>query len=290
MTAVTGVFLALVALFSWGVADFLIQRSARYVGIIKTTLLIGLVSLVAFTPFVLDDLATITSSQLLLLFLTGCVLTVGSLLDFAALREGKMAVAEPIIGLETPLTVLFAVVIAHEDLSLFQIAVIGMIFIGTILIVTKQFSHLHYHKRLFEKGVKLAALAAIGLAAANFLVGESSQQLSPFLAIWSVGFIHVLVCAVVLLIQGKLHTVAKDVKRHPWTLIGQAIVDNVAWISFAAAALFIPISITASISSGYIAVAVLLGIFISREKVRKHQLFGVVLVSVGIAVLSYFYG
>lgn len=61
-------------------------------------------------------------------------------------------------------------------------------------------------------------------------------------------------------------------------------------MAFAAAATFAPISVATTISGGYVALAVLLGIFVSREKVKPHQMFGIALVSVGVIVLSYFYG
>ena len=289
MNPALGILLALIALVAWGVADFLIQRSARMVGIVMTMFLIGIVAAVGFLPFVLPEFSTITYAQALLLLGTGAMLTVASLLDFEALKEGKMAVAEPIIGLETPFTVIFAVLIAHEHLTVFQGLMIGLVFLGTILVATKRFSHIR-GRHFLEKGALIALLSAIGLAFSNFLVGESSQQVSPALAIWSVGVVHAAVCGAILLYQHRYRKLAGAVKRHPWTLIGQAVVDNIAWISFAGAAVFIPISIAAAISSGYVALAVLLGIFITREKLNHHQFAGIAFICIGIAVLSYFYG
>jgi len=289
MNPALGILLALVALVAWGIADFLIQRSARMVGIVMTMFLIGAVATIGFLPFVISELFVLTRAEILLLLGTGAMLTIASLLDFKALKEGKMAVAEPIIGLETPFTVIFAVLIAHEHLTLFQALIVGLIFFGTILVATKRFSHIR-GRHFLEKGALIAFLSAMGLAFSNFLVGESSQQISPVLAIWSVGVVHAAVCGVILFFQHRYRKLGGFVKQHPWTLLGQAVVDNIAWIAFAGAALFIPISIAAAISSGYVALAVLLGIFITREKLNKHQFAGIAFICTGIAVLSYFYG
>jgi transporter family protein len=290
MDAFIGVLLALAALVSWGVADFLIQRSARLVGSAKTMFLIGITLVIGLLPFVYQDIFRLSAEELTLLVLTGVALTVASLFDFEALKAGKMAVAEPIIGLETPITVVFAVLFIGEHLSTLQTLIIVGIVAGTVLIATERFVHLKYHRRIFEKGVLLSIIAAAGLASANVLVGESSQQLTPYLAIWWVGIAHALVCTIFLLSRREFVQTFRDVKKHPWTLLGQAIIDDIAWITFAGATVFIPISIATAISSGYIALAVLLGIFITKERVRMHQKLGIVLVTAGIIALSYLYG
>lgn len=75
-------------------------------------------------------------------------------------------------------------------------------------------------------------------------------------------------------------------KANPGPIIGQSILDNTAWVAFAFATIFIPISIATTISESYIALAVFLGIFINREKLRPHQMIGVVLALVGVIALS----
>jgi drug/metabolite transporter (DMT)-like permease len=62
------------------------------------------------------------------------------------------------------------------------------------------------------------------------------------------------------------------------------IFDNIAWIAFAFAMTLSPIGITTALSESYIIIAVLLGIFVSKEKLEQHQKIGLV-VAVGSAVL-----
>jgi len=53
---------------------------------------------------------------------------------------------------------------------------IAVIFLGVLLSITIHHTHLHYHKRIFEKGAAFAGLAAVGTALTDFLVGVSSQS------------------------------------------------------------------------------------------------------------------
>jgi drug/metabolite transporter (DMT)-like permease len=62
----------------------------------------------------------------------------------------------------------------------------------------------------------------------------------------------------------------------------------VAWVSFAKATTFIPIAIATTISESYIALAVLLGLFVNREKLRTHQILGITLATFGVIILAYY--
>lgn len=89
--------------------------------------------------------------------------------------------------------------------------------------------------------------------------------------------------------DGTLKTTWKQIRRHPLTIGAQSVADNIAWLSFAAAATFIPISIANTISGGYVALAACLGLLVNKEKVKPHQLAGIAFVSLGVIALSYLY-
>ena len=287
---ITGVVFAILAMIAWGVGDFLIQRTTRVLGDWKALFYIGLAGTIVLFPFVIDELPTVLGADIVVLGLLALVMIIAPLVDFEALKQGKMAVIEPIIGMELPLTVLFAVIVAGEVLTPFQFLLVASVFIGMLLVVTTRLDHLQYHRRLLEKGTWLALTAALGMAASNFLIGESSQLFSPLLAVWVISVARVVVCGIFLTIRGELSHLVSNAAKHPLTVAGQSILDNAAWLAFAFATTLIPIAIATTISGGYVAVAVLLGLFVTRERVRAHQLIGIVLVSFGILVLSYLYG
>lgn len=283
-----GIIFALIALVSWGFADFFIQKTTRVVGSWKALFFIGIVSLVGLFPFVKSDLASLSVTNLLLLGLLGLVVVSAALFDFEALRQGKIAIVEPIIGMELPITVALSMVLAGESLTLLQVFLISVVFVGIILSITAHHTHWFYHKRIFERGAILAGVGAIGMALTNFLVGVSSQDISPLVTIWFAHSFLAVICGAYIFSKGEFFSLVSDFRKNPKPIIAQSILDNVAWLSFATATTYIPIAIATTISESYIALAVLLGLFVSREKLKKHQLAGVALATIGVITLSYF--
>ena len=157
-----GIIFAFIALVSWGFGDFFIQKTTRVVGSWKALFFIGIVGLIGLFPFVKNDLASLSSANVLLLCLLGAVVVFAALFDFEALRQGKIAIVEPIVGLELPITVGLSLTLANEALSFLQLFLIGIVFIGIMLAITAHHTHLHYHKRIFERGAILAGIGAIG--------------------------------------------------------------------------------------------------------------------------------
>src|SRR3989344_3880433 len=288
MSHSAGILFAFIALVSWGFGDFFIQRTVRVVGSWRALFFIGIVGLVGLLPFVKNDLVSLSGANLLLLSLLGVIVVFTAFFDFEALRRGKIAIVEPIIGLELPITVGLSITLAGESLSFLQLLLIGIVFIGIMFAITAHHAYLHYHKRIFERGVILASVGAIGMALTNFLVCVSSQDRSPLITIWFAHSLVAVVCGAYILFKGEFWNLISDFKKYPKPIIGQSILDNVAWVSFAKATTYIPIAIATTISESYIALAVLLGLFVNRERLRTHQIVGVTLAIIGVIMLSYF--
>ena len=283
-----GIILAFVALISWGFGDFFIQKTVRIIGSWRALFCIGAVGLVGLFPFVAGDLERLTASDFILLGLLGLVVIFASLFDFEALRQGKISIVEPVIGLELPIVVALGVTLAHESISAIQFVLMGVVFVGIVSAITTHYTHLHYHKRIFEKGVVLAGVGAIGMALTDFLVGVSSRAISPLMAIWFAHSLLAIICGIRLLIKGGFSHLLSDIRKHPVPIIGQSILDNLAWVAFAFAVTSIPIAVATTITESYIAFTVLLGLFVSREKLKIHQIIGVVMTIAGVIALAYF--
>ncbi|MEO8637401.1 MAG: EamA family transporter [Candidatus Taylorbacteria bacterium] len=284
----TGIVFALTALVCWGFGDFFIQKTVRTLSSSKALFFIGIIGTIALFPFVVNEISALDGSSLIFLTLIGVVVVFGAIFNFEGLRLGKMAIVEPLLGIELPITVGLAMTLGREQLSLVQILLIAIVFIGIILAITIHHTHLAYHKRIFEKGVIFAGIAAIALGLTTFLVGISSRGISPIMTIWFTHTLAAFVCALYLLYRGEFKTIFKDFKAHPRLILGQSILDNGAWVAYAFSTTFIPISIAMAVSESYIVLAVLLGIFVNREKLRHHQIIGVILAIGGIIALSAF--
>lgn len=285
-----GLLLSFVALFCWGFGDFFIQKTTRAIGSWRALFFIGLFGSVALFPFIRHDFFALTTAELTLLVLLCVVVMFATIFDFEAMRRGKIAVVEPVISMEMPMAVALSVALGREQFNLPVVLLVGVVFFGISLSVVKHHSHLLVHRRLLEKGVLLAGVAAIGMALMNFLVGVSSQNISPLMTIWFVHTVIALICLIYVFFTGKIRDFWQDIKKHPAIIVAQSTLDTFAWIAYAIATTLIPISIAVTISESYVAVAVLLGIIVNREKLRWHQIFGITIAISGVIFLSILVG
>lgn len=285
---ILGTIFAFLALVSWTIGDFFIQKSVRLVGDLKTLIYIGIIGVVGIFPFIANELTPLfsNSTHLLLLTSTGVIIFFAAIFDFEALKQGKLAVIEPVLGMELPITVVLSIVLWAEQPSLLQYLLIASAFFGIILTITTHHTHLHYHKRIFEKGVLFAALGSIVMGLVNFMVGVSSQETSPLIAIWFTNLIFTLCCFIYMAVRADFRGVIRDFTKNLKITLTTSIFDNAAWIFFAFAASMIPISIATTISESYIAFVVLLGLLINKEKIRWHQFVGITIATASIIILS----
>ncbi len=94
---------------------------------------------------------------------------------------------------------------------------------------------------------------------------------------WFTSLFLAVVCIAYLAHKSKLHKLRIDGGKKAGLLFGLCVFDNTAWIAFAYATVLVPIAIAVSISQCFIIITVLLGIFVSREKLMRHQKIGVVI-------------
>lgn len=281
-----GIIFAVIALFSWGFADFLIQKSSRVVGVWKTLITVGFVGCIFLFPFIKNEFSILEPKDVFLLAFLGMVIFSASLLNFEALKKGKLAIVEPLVGMELPVTVALSIGLGKEHLTLFELFLVAIIFIGLFLVTTMHHKHLHQTRSTLEKGVLLAVATAIGLALTNFLVGFSTKQISPLMVIWFAQTEVALFCSIYLIYTGKLYGILTNLKSHLKSTLGQGILNNLGWVAFALATTTLATSIVAAISESYIILGVILGIFVNRERLRLNQFIGIILVVGGILMLS----
>ncbi|MDD5050153.1 MAG: EamA family transporter [Candidatus Pacebacteria bacterium] len=282
-----GVLLSVSTLLLWSVGDFYIQKSTRLVGIWKSLFFISFFGMVLELPFVWVEVQKIFLSpqSLILLVVLGLSIFLAALLDFEALKRGKIAVVEPVFGLGIPFTVFLAVVSGHDILSLTQSLLIGAIFIGIILSVVVKGSF-RYDRIIWEKGVFIAILGTLAMALTNFLTGIGSQLISPLMTIWFINFFLTITTFVYLFAKGEWRSLPNDLRRHSKVILEESLFDNIAWLSYAFAMTLIPISISTSIAESYIVMAVLLGVSVNKETLNRHQVLGVILAVLGVISLS----
>ncbi len=290
-TSSIGILWALVAMVGWGLGDYFIQRNVRVIGIWRTLIFINIIGTVILFPLVYKELTQIQNfGDVLYPIITGFVMLVATLFDFEALKQGKLAIMEPILSIELPIAAIFAVLIWSESISWAGWLLIIAIFIGITLAATEHHAHLQYHKRIFEKGVVYALITAVGMALADLLAGISSQKTSPLLTVYGIWVFILVITVIYLAKHGELKKIGPDFRAHPWALLAVGIFDTLGWIGFCYGAKSIPIAITTAIGQSYIVITILLGIFVNRELIKRHQIIGVATTVISVIALAWITG
>ena len=269
-----GILLAFGALICWGFGDFFIQRSTRKFGSWETLFIISSFATIVLFPFIYRDLAILSKKEILVLLIASSCILFAALFNFEGLKRGKLAIIEPIFVIEVPISILLAFFIINEVIDSTGLILIAILVIGLILVSLKD----HFTKRRWlEKGVILAIIGSIFMGSANFFFGLGSRITNPLIINWFVSIFLAVICFVYLVLNKKIKKLVLDVKKNKRLVLSLNIFDNGAWIFYAFAALFAPIGIVVAISESYIVLAVLLGLIINKERLMKHQKFGLII-------------
>lgn len=262
------------AMLFWGVGDFLIQRSARKVGDMETLAFIGIIGALGLFPFVLPELPSLfTVQNMALLAFAGMITFVASVLDFEALKEGKLSIIEVLLEIELPITAILGFLFFKETLSFIQLATIFLIFVGIVLISVDSFS-IGRHFRRFEKGVLLALLTAVGMALMNFVTALGSKQISPIMIIWAPWAFVALASLLFIGRREGFGNLFRNGLKFERLVVGMGIIDTIAWLLYATALAKNELAITTAITESYPAIGIFLGVWVNKEKILPHQYAG----------------
>jgi len=270
-----GIALSFVAMLAWGMGDFFIQKSIRKLGDWEALFFVTLFGAILLAPFSYRNalsVLTVSGQPLLVMAVLCAVLFLAAILDFEALRVGKLSIVEPIWSFEVPVSAFLAFFILSERISVFQISLIVALLAG-LAFVSIQGMH-QLKKSIFERGAFIAFIGAILMGGANFFMGWSSRLSDPITANF-ITDLFVAVCSfAILLAQGKVSGLYSHLKNNKKIILFMSIPDKIAWVAFAFAMSLAPIGVVVALSESYIIIAVILGLAINREKLRTHQKWG----------------
>lgn len=278
------IIFAFCAMLCWAFGDFLIQRSTRKVGNIEIMAIIGIVGTFGLLPFVWSDFNLLLSlPNLILVLVLGLVTFVMSVVDFQALKEGKLSVVEVILEIELPITVVLSVMFFRESMLLYQFGIILIMLLGLVLIATKSFSH---WKTKIERGAILALLAAVLMGLTNFLTAKSSRSVSPLMAVWVPWVIFTIISIAIIIKRGDIKKFGTNILQFKWLFLFTGIIDTVSWVFYAYATHSYNLAIVTAITECYPAVAMFLGLWLNKENIRWYQYVGAILALAGSIVLA----
>ncbi len=281
-----GIFFAFVALIGWGCGDFFLQRVTRIMGAHQALFCTCAVGSVVLLPFVWHELSAVSADEYRAFLTLGGIGFVGAIVLLEAFRRGKLSVVESVVAFEIPFAVALGVFVGGEVLTFGQIILLIVICGGVLFAAAARLDHLHYHKRIFERGVVFAFASALIAALVDFTIGEYTENISPLFLIWGMALVVALLCGGWMVVRGELRVFWRAVRKHPKLVAAECAFDNAGWLGYAFATSMMPMSITISIAGSYIALAAFLGLIIGREKLGRHQVAGALVAFIGVGLLA----
>ena len=112
------------------------------------------------------------------------------------------------------------------------------------------------------------------MGASAFLYGFASRVTNPLATIWFTDLVIALICFFYLVSKKSLVGLFNDFRSNRDLVLTMSVFDNLAWIAFGFAALYVPIAIVMALSESYIALAALLGLLVNKERLITHQKVG----------------
>ena len=288
MSISVGIGLAFMAMLCWGFGDFLIQKSTRKIGDWETLFVITLFGAVILMPFVWRDIPEVFlnpgNSSFLILLACGLILFTAALLEFESLKEGKLSVVEPLWSFEVPVAAVLAFLIMGERIDFVQILLIVLLIVGLAMVSFRE--KYSIRQFLIEKGALISLAAALTMGAANFFMGWGARETDPLMANFFADLLILIGSRIYLFTKGRIKKGFNDAVKVRGVLLPMSILDNAAWIAFAFAMSLAPIAVAVALSESYIIVAVILGLLINREKIQKHQKFGLIVAIIAAIILA----
>jgi drug/metabolite transporter (DMT)-like permease len=283
-----GIALGLGAALCWGLADYFAALGSRHAGVLRVVLGFHLVAMIPLTALVLatNALTQLTFGRLGVFMLLGAVGWGSYMTFYGALAIGPISVLSPIVSGYAAVTVVLAVLIIGESLSVVEVLAVIATIAGAMVASAdvRAISRAKLGRSsALGFGLALSAMALLGA----FVFGVSYYRdslgwLGPiFLAR---GFATVVLLAHVLAADRRRRIV--EPRKVGAIIVLLALVDTGGYVCFNLGVRHAATAIVAAASAPYAVVPIVMGVWLFHERPTLVQWLGVALVVVGVVILG----
>lgn len=209
---------------------------------------------------------------------------------FYVLSKGELSITGTILATYPLYTILFSFFINKEHLLPIYWLFIGAVLVGLILVsLPKKFHLADLHKKSFILWALFGAFA-VGLSDALSKYGINHASASTFIFVLALIQIPVAILYLILEKQSlnQFTPIIHKFKYYKFSLLGGFLnITGVLFLLFSFQFTFA--SIAAPISASYPVIMVILAAFFLKERIRKRDYVGILLMTVGIVGISYFF-
>ena len=269
------------AALAWGTGTFCSARSSRMIGawsVVAWVMLVGLIAnlvLVAAGPLP----GSLSTTDIAWMLTSGLGNVVGLILEYTALRLGKVGLVTPVTSTEGAIAAVLAV-LAGEALGVPSAVLLAVVVIGVVLAGVAPDESASDQRKLAAVG--LAVLAALLFGIGIFATGHISASLPVGWAVLPPRLVGVAVVTIPLALSRRLKLSRSALPLVVFTGIAEVL----GFVSFALAARH-SVAIAAVLGSQFGAVAAVTAYVLLRERLTRLQLAGVALILAGVAALAW---
>jgi drug/metabolite transporter (DMT)-like permease len=268
------------AALAWGTSTLCSARSSRIIGassVVAWTMLIGLVANLAVIA-VGPRLGPLGATDIAWMVVAGVGNVSGLLLEYSALRRGKVGIVTPVASTEGAIAAVLAVA-AGEALGVTQAGLLAIVVLGIVLagLAPEESTSDQRQSAAFW----LAALAALFFGISIFATGHLSASLPVGWAVLPPRLVGVVAVTIPLAMSRRLRLARSAL---PLVVI-TGVAEVLGFVCFAVGARD-SIAIAAVLGSQFAIVASVAAYVFLRERLTRLQLAGVVLIVVGVAALT----
>ena len=283
-----GLVSGIIVMLCWGIGDFLASILTKKIGTIKTMFVNNVFWLIISIPLAFyiyfNNLIKITWIDFFLICLSSFIDIFAVYNFLKSLEFGEVTIVSPISSAYSLITVILALLLLNETLSLLRLVSILIIIIGIILSSADLSKLKNLHT---AKGVKQALIAMVLWGIYFFILGivkKSTDSINIFLF----SFTTIAIFFTIFAILKKGMTNYQELAKQKLVLI--FIIGNIlfllAWIVMSYALPKENISILTPLSSLYSAITVVLAAIFYKEKLVFNQKIGIVVILAGIVLIS----
>jgi drug/metabolite transporter (DMT)-like permease len=276
-----GIFFALTTLASWAISDLLIKLCLSRESKWKVLLISQMCSalFVLAVALAMGELSEIPQEWIIWVLILSAMNFAGVITYYKAMSQKELSLVSPIGNTWAIVTIALGIIFYGEFISPFQWTAIFLVMGGIFAISLKKGAMLG-----LDGALGYAALSAIIWGVFFFMLKAPGELLGAVMIILAVRIVTAGL-SIPILLGKKIRLM--DTKLALVLLIAfMAAFDTLGFVTYILALDYAPISVVAPIASAVPALAVLLGIFVLKEKPNRMQIVGIVSAIAGIILLS----
>ena len=285
MTISLGILFGIVAMISWGVADFFVAKAVRKSGVFKTfiwTQIIGLILfLVIFSLFF--KFPILSFKALILILIAVFVGFIPLLAYYKGLQIGAVSIISPIAASYAAIAVILSLIFLNETLTVLQAIGVSLAILGAVLTSFKFHDLTKLRLKNFATAVKYAIIAMLGWGVLVVLIGILVSELGWFFPVFLVKMLIVLYA---LSYAGAAKKNISFPKNAALFVILIGFLESIGFLAFGAGVSLEYTAIIAPVSSVYPAITIILAQIFLKEILDINQKIGIAFVLLGLVLLA----